>query len=789
MAKEYLDKNGLAYFWSKIKGLISGIKVTDEHSGSIVEFKDLKTQTYATKLLVDIEQTQGGTPWLSQTTDVAPYTFRKSPNINHEYNSEIDKIVGGTVAWNQLVSASDAVNSYEKYGVTFTKGSTGFSFVTSGTYSYSSGDRNCYISNSPGNRQVIAGHKYLFTNTSKYYCVYVYSYSADGITFSGNRLAVSNQSGVVVTPDKSGKCMISLHSGSNIANGTSMSETIYINMFDLTQMFGSTIADYIYSLEQSTAGAGVAWFRNLFPSDYYAYDAGTLKSVEGLSAHKTVGKNLFDKSAVTNGKYLDTTTGLPVNATGYCVSDYIPVKKGLTVYIPATQTARRWFYDTSKTPTTYLNNTNGQAYTPPADGYIRVSINTTSIDIDTFQIAFGTATSTYEPYDGHTYALDSDLTLRGVPKLDSSNNLYYDGDTYESTGAVTRRYGSVDLGTLSWSAGTDSTGQYFYSASSTGAKSSASASSIPNVVCSKYVTSPANAVGEKNLAISSGATPTIYVRDTSYSDAATFKTAMNGVYLVYELATPTTETADPFTSPQSADPLGTEEYVSTSIVPVGHQTQYANIFPMSGYTQATTYVSPSTSASEATLYNVSFGTAGTVYGGTLDVLSGVLTATHAIVTFNGGSEEQWEYYSVAQGNLFRHTQSDRESGALINKKVYCNCFRVVDYADRTNGTLSSSNSGGEKYFDFIYDDCNSVATWKTWLSSNNVQVVYPLATSQTYQLTPTEVQMLLGDNYIWSDVGGVDVAISAVPTNVSAFTNDAGYLTLATLPVYNGGVQ
>lgn len=30
--------------------------------------------------------------------------------------------------------------------------------------------------------------------------------------------------------------------------------------------------------------------------------------------------------------------------------------------------------------------------------------------------------------------------------------------------------------------------------------------------------------------------------------------------------------------------------------------------------------------------------------------------------------------------------------------------------------------------------------------------------------------------------------IPTVPTNVSAFTNDAGYLTLATLPIYNGGV-
>lgn len=165
---------------------------------------------------------------------------------------------------------------------------------------------------------------------------------------------------------------------------------------------------------------------------------------------------------------------------------------------------------------------------------------------------------------------------------------------------------------------------------------------------------------------------------------------------------------------------------------------------------------------QGTTYTTALGR--TVYGGTLDVTSGVLTVTHAIVTFNGASAEQWEYYSVAQGNLFRHTQSDRESGALINKEVYCNRFNVVDNTNKTNGTLSSPNSGGEKYFDFIYDDCNSVATWKTWLSSNNVQVVYPLAEPQTYQLTAQQISLLTGDNNIWSDSGDIALEYGQNPS-------------------------
>ena len=47
-------------------------------------------------------------------------------------------------------------------------------------------------------------------------------------------------------------------------------------------------------------------------------------------------------------------------------------------------------------------------------------------------------------------------------------------------------------------------------------------------------------------------------------------------YLVYELATSTTETADPYQIPQILDPNGTEAYIDTRDVPipVGHETFY-----------------------------------------------------------------------------------------------------------------------------------------------------------------------------------------------------------------------
>ena len=85
-------------------------------------------------------------------------------------------------------------------------------------------------------------------------------------------------------------------------------DSIYVAAFcltDLTAYFGSSsIADHAYTLEQGTAGAGIAWLKSygFFTEDYYAYDAGSLQSVK-VSAHKT-----YDADNNLLGNYpLDST--------------------------------------------------------------------------------------------------------------------------------------------------------------------------------------------------------------------------------------------------------------------------------------------------------------------------------------------------------------------------------------------------------------------------------------------------------------------------------------------------
>lgn len=152
------------------------------------------------------------------------------------------------------------------------------------------------------------------------------------------------------------------------------------------------------------------------------------------------GKNLFDKNAVSNNKYLSTSTGLEENAIGYVVSDYIPVKAGVSVVIPASGSARRWFYDINKQPTTYLNNTNLQVFTSSADGFIRVTfnINTPSgVDINLAQIEVGTSQSDFEVYKAMTYPVSFGSTITDGAEVDLLEGLIKINSTPVSYQSIT----------------------------------------------------------------------------------------------------------------------------------------------------------------------------------------------------------------------------------------------------------------------------------------------------------------------------------------------------------------
>ena len=496
------------------------------------------------------------------TEDDAAYTFRTAGGSADIGDREYDEIVGGSIVWNQRATPP---NDESLNGISVTNNNDG-SCTINGT---TTDNVNSFSTRAPWS----SGHVYYFAGF------------VDGARLY---MQLKNNSTFVKNLDMRTLPLIRKVTDSSIADtiwvylyiesGVSFDNiTFKPQIFDLTQMFGSEIADYIYDLETATAGAGVAWFRKYFPKDYYEYNAGELMHVSDLQSHDMVGFNAFDASTAEDG-YMFSKAGIKaasVNPPRSC--ELVPVLPNTTYYLKSPHYENVWnaiFFDIDKNGLNdarqVASGNSGILFTTPANCYY-VGINMLTADKGEINLNLswdGERDGEYEPYVKHSYPLDSSLTLRGIPKLSTDGKLYYDGDHYKSDGTVERRYGIVDLGTLTPRAnGTQAEGVYQYAVTVED-----KAYGKTNLLCDSFGLMGSGA--PSNWTMEGRANSNIIVFNIPYTTVADATAAMSGVYLVYELEEPTTEEAQPFQSPQIVDDFGTEEYVTSSIVPVGHITQY-----------------------------------------------------------------------------------------------------------------------------------------------------------------------------------------------------------------------
>lgn len=496
---------------------------------------------------------------LGQYTDEnVPYVFRKTP-VNSKRVRE--KLVGGTVAWNQLIPITSSSFEGEQGGVTV-KGNGDGSVDINGTCT-----KRASVTIINGFSHIV-DHKY-------FQCGWKQIGTNTGFFGIGGTAVDRGNGGIINGTSGTWNIRFDFY-----LNDVYNHVTVYPMIIDLTAMFGSTIADAIYAMETATAGSGVAWFRSLFPKDYYAYNAGELMSVQAASK-KTIGFNQWDEEWEVGGYWSNGSERADENQAR--AKNYIPVLPN-TIYATNKGIAFILYFDSNKNLISVEdeNTITKQFITPSNCRYVKFSVSKELLPI-CINISDLTKNGTYEPYDAHTYPLDSSLTLRGISKWDStSGKMYYDGDRYEADGKVTRKYGIVDLGSIDWSYNGSGDNRYF--SSGTQISNIRRGANINEVfyICSKYLCiSPRVTadIPDKCLCKTVNEGEYIFIKDSSYSDAAAFKTAMSGVYLVYELATPTTETADPYQEVQICDGNGTEEFVDGGnrdvSVPVGHESKYS----------------------------------------------------------------------------------------------------------------------------------------------------------------------------------------------------------------------
>lgn len=144
-------------------------------------------------------------------------------------------------------------------------------------------------------------------------------------------------------------------------------------------------------------------------------------------------------------------------------------------------------------------------------------------------------------------------TLRSAGSV--HDELQADADSW----TVERRVGVVDLGSLTW--GYDSTPKRFSGPRLDGIKIYAGWNSIGLLISNGYKAEYVANSDDGKTDIYGVYKGYIYAKDTDYTDAASFKAAMSGVMLYYELATPT---QGPETSMDTID-IGSAFTVSTDL--------------------------------------------------------------------------------------------------------------------------------------------------------------------------------------------------------------------------------
>ena len=177
-----------------------------------------------------------------------------------------------------------------------------------------------------------------------------------------------------------------------------------------------------------------------------------------------------------------------------------------------------------------------------------------------------------------------------------------------------------------------------------------------------------------------------------------------------------------------------------------------NIRPISGRTGMTVTVQSGETQNE---YSVTWETiAGTVYGGTLDVVSGVLTVDRGFAELS----EDWKW----------RKSSSYPGGYIVNRDVVPGTakFRIPFVCSHAKTVTQNENYVfGTCYCDVslnfrIMGESSTIQDWKDYITAQRtagtpVQICYYIDTPQTYQLTGAEVRTLAGFNQIYSDAGPV----------------------------------
>ncbi len=172
--------------------------------------------------------------------------------------------------------------------------------------------------------------------------------------------------------------------------------------------------------------------------------------------------------------------------------------------------------------------------------------------------------------------------------------------------------------------------------------------------------------------------------------------------------------------------------------------------PITGYTGITVYHSGEDTSDPETEVVSWQNTAGEVFFGTVNLTTGVLTATHGYKKYTG-TAEAWEMHGSNPRVAVIPWDAVKNKGVTL-----CNMCLPNDgkHDQPPYGTVENSSYGYNIRVNIISEDMTK-AQFKAWLGEHNLEVVCPLITPVEYQIDPITFSTVLGENNVWASTGAI----------------------------------
>lgn len=249
----------------------------------------------------------------------------------------------------------------------------------------------------------------------------------------------------------------------------------------------------------------------------------------------------------------------------------------------------------------------------------------------------------------------------------------------------------------------------------------------------------------------------------TYTFSADLTSTYNGNCLVHIIRgdgtsiqfslTPGTRVSGSFTSAGGNEIIGIRFYIGD-----GYNTSYNNSGAWSNIQVETGSTATAYEASETV---VDADLPELVYGGTLDVLTGKLTVTHGYIKpteYTGSDRSDTMVVVFARIPLGKHG---------INYNIVSNVATGAAQTDANiarYGYVVRQNISGNTPLLFIAASTTAhptTASLSQALLDADACFAYELETPEVYQLTPSQVASLAGQNHIWADTGNITVEYGA----------------------------